>query len=340
MLGALLVLALDLPPAARAALALWDEGRRVEAVDALASVVDGRPDDLETRTVLVEREIAIHRYRSAWEHLAGLGTEHDPTRGRVLYQLGRYEEAVPYLAGAEHVLARHDALTALGRMEEARAALDEAQRILGDEDPRVLTLVGVDLAVRGETAEAIHHFRAALEIDPLEQEARFALGRALVVLGEREEGLLVLSEHRRLVPLVDRRDFAFKSLDLAPRYAPNLAELGDCERSLGRTDAAREAYRRSFELAAGDQVTPIALRYARLLFEDDRDLSRALAVLDLAHARASDPHLLVRAGDYLADRGRDLEAAARFEAALELAPDAAVVRDRLARVRARLAEDR
>ncbi len=329
----------EVPAAATAA---WAEGRRIEAVDLLAHALEQRPDDAEAHEQLVLWEIAVHRYASAWSRLGGLGPKFDATRGQVLYLLGRYEDALAFLDGADpaHTLARHDALTALGREAEARAALEQAAVVLGEEDARIQTLRGIASAARGDHASALAHLGRALALDPLAQEARFALGRSLLAQGKREEGLAVLAEHRRRVPLVDALEFAQRGLDLAPRHAPNLAELGDCERELGLTERAKASYERALELARAEEVPPIALRLARLLFEDEGRTGEALAVLERSFERSSDARLLVRAGDYLSETGRPADAVRHLERALELDPGSAAIRERLDAARARLAGDR
>lgn len=333
-LALVLLLAPQVPPAAREA---WDAGRRAEALERLAAGVERGEGGLAARAELVRWELATHRALSAWEHLAASDArELDALRGQTLYLLGRYEDALPFLDGAdaEHTLARHDALAALGRADEARAALEQAAAVLGRDHPRVAALQGAELAAAGRHGEAAERFRAALAADPLEQQARFGLGRSLLALGRRDEGLAELAEHRRLVPLIDRLEFARKGLDLAPLHAPNLAELGDCERALGRLDRAEAAYRRALEVAVPDEVAPVALRLARLLREDRGEAELALRALDLALARAEDPRLLVRAGDYLLELGRPREAVPRFERALALDPGAAPILERLAAARA------
>jgi tetratricopeptide (TPR) repeat protein len=319
---------LDVPLEARAA---WDGGRRIEAVELAVDALRQRPDDRALRTTLVSWEIAVHRYRSAWEHLASLDASYDGTRGRVLYLLGRYAEALELLDGSrpEDALARLDALEVLGRVAEARAALDDAARVLGDDDARVRSWRGRMLAREGRHTEAIALFRAALASDPLDQAARFGLGRALLAVGEREAALEVLAEHRRLAPLIDRYDFACKSLDLAPASAGNHAALGDCERLLARPARARAAYETAERLAGPGEVAAVVLRFARFVREDEDDLAGAIAILERGLEREPDARLLVRAGDYLVEAGRSAAAVRRFEEALALRPDDGAIATRL-----------
>jgi tetratricopeptide (TPR) repeat protein len=308
---------------ARAARAAWSAGQRREALTRAEAALAADPSDDGLRSDAVAWSIALHRYHAAWEHLTRLGREHDPARGQVLYLLGRYEEALAFLGGSrpEDALARVDALEALGRATEARAALEDAARVLGPEDPRIRSWRGRMLAREGRHADALPELRAALAADPLDQAARFGLGRSLVALGGRAEGLAVLEEHRRLAPLVDELDLARRSLDLEPASAGNHAALGDCERALGRTERAREAYLAAERLADPGEFAPIVLRRARLVREDGGDLPGAIAVLERALERERDPRLLVRLGDYLVEAERPADALARFDEALALLPD-------------------
>jgi tetratricopeptide (TPR) repeat protein len=123
---------------------------------------------------------------------------------------------------------------------------------------------------------------------------------------------------------------------MAPHHGPNLASLGDAERALGRIDAAEDDYRLALERAAGDQRVPIALRLARLLRDDRGSLEGALgllAELSASPEAATDPRPAVRAGDYLMEAGRALEALQHYQRAEVLAPRDEAVRERVAEAR-------
>ena len=311
--------------------ALWDRGQRVEAVDRLTQKFERDSGDHELGAKLIEWEVAIHRYQSAWTHLENQGPGSDRMRGKLLYLLGHYEQALPFLDSSDpdQCLARLDALEALGRNQELDAALDQAASVLGPEHPKVLTARGQVEARSGEFEQAVTHFRAALAGDPLNQAARFGLGRALVALGQREQGLLVLEEHRRLVPLIDRLEFARKSLDLAPAHAPNQADVGDCERALGLPQAALRSYRSAVRLAQPAELVPISLRLARLYFEDLKDSEQAQALLLRSFESVPDPRLLVRAGDYARTDGDHAAAEQHYRRALQLRPGDRAILKRL-----------
>jgi tetratricopeptide (TPR) repeat protein len=285
---------------------LWASGERLAAVESLSQALERAPHDVVLRAALVHREIAVHRYAAALDHARELGPTFDAERGICLLRLGRFEEALPLLDvhRRDQALSVFDTLELLGRAEDARKALDEAERTLGADDPGILVRRGRAAAAQGRHAEAEGFFRRAITKDEILSEAWFGLGQALLRQDKRDEGLAALERHRALVPLIDALDFAQQSLDLAPNHAPNHAQLGDVERSLGRLDRAESAYRRALALASDDEVTPIVLRHARLLEEDRADPDGALVLLRAAFARVEDVRLLVRQGDVLMAAGR------------------------------------
>ncbi len=311
--------------------ALWNAGRRVEALEALARRLEAAPQDPAVRLELAQRQIAVQRYAAALETLAPLGAEADPARGMALYFLARYEEALPKLRAddPQQIVLRIESQLALGREDEAEAELDRAAHMLGAQDPRVASYRARSLAAHGRFAEAILLFRSVLAADPWNAAAMFGLGRALIAVGQRDEGLSVLERHRALVPLLDQLDFAQRNLDLAPVHAPNLALLGDAERALGRLDRAQAAYERALALAQGDELVPIALRHARLLAEDRSELDQAVAALEAAALRRPDARLFVRAGDLLHAAGRSVEGIQRYYQARELRPEDPAIAQRI-----------
>ncbi|QDU67258.1 tetratricopeptide repeat protein [Engelhardtia mirabilis] len=328
-----------LPAAERAAIDLWESGQRLAAIEALASArSEGAVADPAAATERLGTWLMrVHRYSGALEALESLGAAADRLRGEALYALTRYDEALRYLdpADPDHVLLRVDAFEALGRLEEAGAELERAGAVLGAEDPRLASFEGRRLAREGRFAEAEERFRVALASNPIDQRARFGLGRALLQLGQREEGMAVLAEHRLFVPLIDALEFAGQSLDLAPFHAPNHAALGDAQLAVGLLDAAEASYLRATELATDDEASPVALRLARFLEEQRTRPVDAIAALQRAFERVRDVRLAVRAGDVALRCGRADLARTWFERGLELRPGDAVIESRLAAARDR-----
>lgn len=311
--------------------ALWNAGRRGEAIEGWRRALDATPQDRALRGRLVEALLATHRYAAALEEARGLGAEAAAARGLALCRLGRHAEALRELPRDDErsLLLRIDAAEALGLFEESDAALDALQARVGALDPRVPALLGRRFARREEFERAAQEFERALAFDPCDPIALFSMGKALLKLGRRDEALRYMAEHRRVTPLLDQLDFAQRAVDLAPAHAANVASVGDAERALGRIDRAERAYAEAARLAGPDEATPIALRRARLLVEDKKDVRAAVRLLDEAAQHVRDPRLLVRAGDLLLQLDDKREAALRFERALELRPDDAEIRKRV-----------
>lgn len=320
--------------------ALWRAGNRLESIERLVAAVETSPGDRFLRRLLVEHEMAVHRYASALAHMEGLGTEIRDERALALHHLGRYEEAAELLdkLDPDQLLLLIDTLGRLGRIEDADRWLVRAGKTLGEDDPRVRVLEARRLARLGRYSEVVPITASVLAADPYDAEALFLHGQALVRTGEREAGLAALERHRALAPLLDELDFAERGVDLAPMHAPNHARVADVERAIGRFDRAERSYALALQLAEPDELTPIALRSARL-FDEEGKLARALGVLDEAGARAPDARLLVRKGDLLLAAERPTEALTAFEAAAVLRPDDAQIAERIATCRAAVPEE-
>jgi tetratricopeptide (TPR) repeat protein len=321
--------------------ALWDAGYRQEAVELLRELLGRAPDDRALRMRLVEAELAVQQYTAALEHALPLGDAARGERGRALFFLGRYEEALEWLDPDDpgETLFHADALEALGLFDGpdgADAAVDRAARALGAEHPEVILLSARRHERHERWAEAAADYRRVLAADPLERAALFGLGQALLRTGQEAEGRAVLERHRELLPLFDRLDDAHRKVDLASHHGPNHASVGDAERALGRIDEAERAYRTALELTEDAQCVPIALRLARLLREDRGSVDRAVELLVEVSARPAarlDPRLAVRAGDYLMDAGRALEALQHYLQAEARVPADPEVRARVERAR-------
>jgi tetratricopeptide (TPR) repeat protein len=213
---------------------------------------------------------------------------------------------------------------------EAAAELETALRI----DP---TLSGVHAALGrayrrlGEGERAIDFFRAALQRNPADQEARYGLARTLLTAGRVEEGRRMIDEHRRIDQTVARAEGQFESAMVliekghlsearalleqvrlgAPAFSRGLHALGVVLRDLGDTrgaiDALGEALRLNPVSAAAYHDLATALRGARR-FEDALDAVRRSIVLD-----DDDPahYMLLAEINGALDRPEDAEAARR-----------------------------
>jgi len=323
-------------PVAQEARATWDSGQRSAALAQMEEQLAQHPDDLDTRRQVALWQLLLHRPTAA---LLTTDAQPEPLadlRGRALYALGRYEEALPWLDPTDQglALARLDALEVLGRDQELADLLTVVESRLGADHAHLLSLRGRLQMRQGHHAEAVPLFERALARDPLDLAACFGLGQSLVRTGQREAGLAQLARHRQLVPLVDALDFAQRGVDLAPQHAPSLAQLSDAERALGLIERAREHAQQAFDLAGPDELVAVTLRLARLQEEDLGAPDLALATLDAGQARQADVRLLVRAGDVLLRAGRPREALKRFETALAQRPEDDALRQRCEAARA------
>ncbi|MFM7299034.1 MAG: hypothetical protein ACKO4Q_17655 [Planctomycetota bacterium] len=310
---------------------LWRAGRREEALEAWWREQERAQGDRARLLRIVEAELAVHRYAAALEHARGLGAEGAAARGTALYRLGRPTEALGELGrgSAAELAMRVDALEMLQRFEEADRDLAELARRTEGKSASVEAMLGRSAVRRGDREAGERHFRRALELDPVEPGALHGLG-LLLRSGERKaEGMAFLQRHREVTPLLDQLEFAQRGVDLGPTHAANHAAVGDAQRVLGRIDAALEAYRTADRLASGDALVPVALRHARLLAEDRKDVASAVRVLESGFERCGNAKLLVRAGDLLADAGERAGARERWTRALALRPQDAEIQARL-----------
>ncbi len=308
---------------------LFQSGARHEAIALLEEDVRKAPDNAALRLQLVQCLMSMRMYRRSLELIRPKVGE--ALRGRALFFLARYEEALDHLdvADEDEVLMVVDALEALGRLEERDRAIERARKVLGPNHASVQVLLGRRAASKGAHAEAVGFFRKAVDLDPVEPEALFGLGSSLVRSGKREEGRVVLEEHRRVLPLLDQLEFAERSLQLNPGHAPNQAALAGVHRALGQLDRAESCYRSALSGASDEQLVPIVLRYARFHVENRADLDKAVALLGEAAQRVRDVRLHLRAGDLLAAAGRQHEARAAFERALQVRPGDSAIVERL-----------
>ncbi len=307
---------------------LWRTGQRAEALERLSLALDESPGDLWLRRLLVEHQLAVHRYAAAFETARPAGAALQSLQAEALFLLDRFEEALPLLDSSNptQALARVEGLEILGRSEQARLALEGLGELPESHRIRRALVTGRLEASAGRHELAAQAFETVLAEDPVNPGALFGLGQALVRTGRRDEGLVLLTRHREIVPLMDELDFAVRAVDLSPLHAPNHASVGDAQRKLGRFEPARASYQAALLYASPEQLPPVALRFARLLEEDLGDVGAAVELLDEASSTVDDLRLLVRAGDILLRSQAYGEARLRFEQALTLRPqDGAII---------------
>ena len=203
--------------------------------------------------------------------------------GRLLVELGRYEEALPSLLGATRRRPWHlqawkglaEALAAAGRSEEAESARNIA---VGLEQTRST------LMVRGSSGEP--------ELDATGEQ----LLRAIVLAqGEQDERAIEIVEHQqelvigddlrpgfvhvRVLMLLDRNldalAVAQQQTEQAPFNADTYYQRGVVQMALGELEAAEEDYRRALELVP-DHVAGLNDLAVLLIQKGESEEARAL----------------------------------------------------------------
>jgi len=202
---------------------------------------------------------------------------------------------------------------ALGRIEASLdelepAAADFARAIEFSGEPGVERDLG-DTPVRlGRFEDSLSHFRAAIERNPGDDDARTGAGAALIELGRAREALIYLE------PAVESQP--------NPRY---LTHFADALWQLGDAGGALDAV--SMAMRVDPWWPGSASRLAWMLSQspdaERRDPARALRIADAALKHGGpDPNLLDARAAALAAAGRFADALADAEGAARLARDA------------------
>jgi tetratricopeptide (TPR) repeat protein len=199
------------------------------------------------------------------------------------------------------------ALAERGRTDEAMAHYRESLRVRPGY-AHVHTSLGVLLFERGRIDEAIAHYTAALEEDRGEMYAHANLANALWAQGRREDALAHYAEALRLGPEV---------AELHVNHGRALAELG-------RRDEAVAAYEAALRLRPDD---PDAHNNLANVLADRGALEQAAAhYASAVRTRPDHAGVRVNYGLFLAQQGRFAEAVEQYAAALRLRPDDAALR--------------
>jgi protein O-GlcNAc transferase len=155
---------------------------------ALLKAVELAPKNAEVRYRLGTEYLHRDELAKAVEHL-GVANRLKPDDRGILYS---YSRALR-LNGQDE-----EATTVSKRLSEILQTSREATKFASE--AANLTNQGVELEKRGNTQAAIEKYRAALELDPMENTVRRNLGLALCRAGRFDEGIRELKEILRLDP--------------------------------------------------------------------------------------------------------------------------------------------
>jgi protein O-mannosyl-transferase len=165
--------------------------------------------------------------------------------------------------------------------------------------------LGVLLADKGRTDEALTQYRKALELNPDYAEAHNNLGLLLAKMGRTDEAM---ADYR-------------KALEIKPDYGGAHFNLGLLLAKMGRTDEAMAQYLKALELNPNHAKTH---NNVGLLLADMGRPDEALAHYRKAlEINPNSAETYYNFGLLLAKTGRPDEAVAHFQKALELYPDLA-----------------
>ena len=176
--------------------------------------------------------------------------------------------------------------------------------------------LGLALAAKGRTAEAIGHYQRVLELKPDDVKAHNNLGLALSDIGKVEEAI----GHYQ------------KALTLKPDDVKAHNNLGIALRNVGKVEEAISHYRRALQL----QPDYAPARYnlgieLQNLGEVEEAIGQFRIILELLPDHAA---TLVHLGHALATLGRVEEAIAQYQKALKTNPNDALACNNLAWIRA------
>jgi tetratricopeptide (TPR) repeat protein len=285
-------------------------------VEQALNIAGGREQRM--RLVFADRYLAAKDRARALAVIAdGLGTESAKARDRVLQgRLGDIAISNSREAFSELMVALAVELNRM-RNPTMPIALAQVARYAAPNNSSASVILGVLLASRDRTAEAVAALRSVPSDDLLSAQARDAEMRALVG-AERKQEALAVAYRAANAPGADISDFA---------------RLGDVLEALDRHADAAAAYGRAVQLAQQGRAEdrwPLLLLQAAAYEEGDHWPEARQALLQALALAPDQPLILNFLGYAKLERGEDLDAAeAMIRKASALAPDDSSITDSL-----------
>lgn len=182
---------------------------------------------LEAAQTAPNKDEALAQYQHAIDHCAlGIASSPDPTMlSRAAFAFGAVAELRP-----DHKREFLDLA-----IDHARRAVELGER-MGEPVPETYRSLGTLLCREDRYAEAIPSFEWLAQHEPNDGNQALMLGQALARAGRANDALAPLQ----------------RATELEPAAPLPWIEIGDVQRKLGNTAAARDAYRRGVELGEND----------------------------------------------------------------------------------------
>ena len=289
---------------ARLALLQGDPERTVELLD--LTVIEQAPPAvaLDMRRIAAQANLILGHASTTVELLDG-HQGHDPNLvlqlARALYQEGSAQRS------SEVLRPLVEALTA--------GKVSLSNELSGD----LQFSYGRALLAQRKPAEAVVHLRQAVESDPSDREAWQLLGRALVLAGQRQEGMAALRRFQHLSQAEDSdlKRRARQTEEATDPTKRNIARALELERT-GDSEQALAVLRNEAELVPADPRP--GLFAGRLLLRLKRYDEAAEAARDLLARFPNRADVWLFEGSVLRTQGMMVKAQASLEQALKLDP--------------------
>ena len=310
--------------------ALFDRGRKEEALAASLVAVELRPKNIKPNHQLGRILLELGRFEEAenhWRRVLEMVPRYAPAHrglGVALFKQGRLEEALTATRAALEQRPDWDIAMAsvgailndLGRFDEAEQQLRQA-RELHPRHTRILQNLGESLRRTGRHEEALDLYGSVVEIEPDYAPAHGAMGVVLLDMQRYDEAIDAMKQAVALEP--------------DSPQAPGLyASMGKAARRTGRIEMAAGYYERALQSdpRRTDALLGLAMvRFRQQRYDEARPLLQTIIESEPGHALAH-----ANMGVALYHLGHKREAVESIDRALALDPTLERVRAARARM--------